>query len=113
MKFNEKRSYRTCPACLEKKATKTDMGQHLSQHCSVVRELRRRCLKGEVSVEEVRSRLEGYLETFEASKRRNADLDEVCNCAVAGHNFCDKIVELIDWENDIVHCKVGNRYFVR
>jgi hypothetical protein len=110
MSLKSKRK-QTCPACHEQKAISTQMRPHLERHCAVVRILRQRCYAGEITAEQVNQQVQDYIATYQATKPRRCL--EVCDCVVRGSHFCERVVELIDWDNELVHFRVGRRFFVR
>lgn len=87
------------------------MRTHVERYCRVVRKLKQRCYRGEITAEQVNQRVQDYIATYQATKPRRCL--EVCDCVVRGSHFCEQVVELIDWDNELVHFRVGHRFFVR
>jgi hypothetical protein len=118
MKFQERRYYQTCPACFAKQAARKAetniMRRHLKRHCPVVRQLKERCFRGQLTPEAVSQRIQEYMDTFLADLLEDQEQrGEVCDCVLDGTHFCERMVTIIDWNNEIVRCKVGRRCFIR
>jgi hypothetical protein len=93
---------RACPACHEQKSINTKMVQHLYDHCSVVRQLKRQAENGELSIPEVAARVSEFVSLWKAHKS-----SQICGCVLRGTNFCERIVPLIQWDNSIFHYLVA------